>query len=386
MFTMRYPSRVISGPGSLDALPDRLAGSCSGVLVVSGSASLRRHGVLSRIESSLRRAGVDISSFDRVEREPSVDTVDRCIEQLAEFRKATRGPVAVLGVGGGSALDVAKAAAGLANEPSTATEVFRGQPITTVGVQFVAVPTTAGSGAEATTNAVLTDTELGIKASIRSDTFLAELVVLDPELTLTLPPDVTAASGMDSLTQAIEGYTSIHANEFTRPLSREAVRLIGGNLIRAYSDGDNIAAREALLKASFLGAVAFGSCRLGAVHGIAHPVGARYGAPHGVVCAILLPHVMRFNLPVCIDDYAQLSRELGVTARRVSTKVMAASLIGVVEGLNDRMGIPRNLKDIRLAEEDLESIAEESLPSGSLAANRREAAKEDIIAILRANL
>lgn len=243
MFTMRYPSRVISGPGSLDALPDRLAGSCSGVLVVSGSASLRRHGVLSRIESSLRRAGVDISSFDRVEREPSVDTVDRCIEQLAEFRKATRGPVAVLGVGGGSALDVAKAAAGLANEPSTATEVFRGQPITTVGVQFVAVPTTAGSGAEATTNAVLTDTELGIKASIRSDTFLAELVVLDPELTLTLPPDVTAASGMDSLTQAIEGYTSIHANEFTRPLSREAVRLIGGNLIRAYSDGDNIAAR-----------------------------------------------------------------------------------------------------------------------------------------------
>lgn len=386
MFTMRYPSRVISGPGSLNALPGQLAGRYSAVLVVSGSESLRRHGVLSRIESGLCEAGLQVSCFDGVEREPSVETVDRCINQVAEFRKATRGSVAVLGVGGGSALDVAKAAAGLANEPSTALEVFRGQPITTVGIPFIAVPTTAGSGAEATTNAVLTDTELGIKASIRSDSFLAELVVLDPELTLTVPPDVTAASGMDSLTQAIEGYTSIHANEFTRPLSRESVRLIGENLVKAFSDGGNIAAREALLKASFLGAVAFGNCRLGAVHGIAHPVGARYGAPHGMVCAILLPHVMRFNLPVCTDDYAQLARELGVTHRRVATKVMAASLIGMVEGLNDRMGIPRNLKDIGLAEEDLEAIAEESLPSGSLAANRRKATKDDIIAILRANL
>lgn len=386
MFVMRYPSRVISGPHSLSALPMELKGRFGGILIVSGSASLRRSGVLSRLESGLRDVGLEVSVFEGVEREPSVSTVDRCVQHLNEFRSQVKGPVGVLGIGGGSVLDVAKAAAGLANDPATALDAFRGKSITSKGVPFLAVPTTAGSGAEATNNAVLIDTERGVKASIRSDSFIAELIVLDPELTLTVPKDVTAASGMDSLTQAIEGYTSIHANEFTRPLSREAFRLVARNLTRAYEVGDDISARDALLKASFLGAVAFGSCRLGAVHGIAHPVGVRYGAPHGVVCAILLPHVMRFNMQECLDDYATLAQDVGTVKKKASAKVLAASLIGMVEQLNESMGIPRKLKEIGLVEEDIEAIAEESLPSGSLAANRRKVQKEDVITILRANL
>lgn len=386
VFTMQYPRRVLSGPGCLDTLPGELKDRCDGVLIVSGSSSVKKSGTLERLESGLREIGLETCAFAEVEREPSLDTVDRCIRLLSRFRDSVEGQVGVLGIGGGSALDVAKAAAGLANEPTSVTEVFRGKKITTSGVQFFAVPTTAGSGAEATSNAVLTDTARGIKASIRSDSFLAQLVVLDPELTLTLPPSVTAASGMDSLTQAIEGYTSIHANEFTRPLSREAVRLIGQSLLRAYAVGDDLSARDSLLKASFLGAVAFGSCRLGAVHGIAHPVGARYHVPHGVVCAILLPYVMRFNLQDCIEDYARLAQDMDVVQKRSSAKVMAARLIGIIEELIDKMGIPRKLRDIGLRQDDLEAIADESLPSGSLAANRRKVTKEDIIAILEANL
>lgn len=386
MFTMRYPGRVISGPHSLDALPSELKAVCSGVLVVSGSSSLRRSGVLSRVESSLRDAGLDVSVFDQVEREPSISTVDDCIQHLRRFRDTVSGAVGVVGIGGGSALDVAKAAAGLVNDQSSVLEVFRGASVTTKGVPLIAIPTTAGSGAEATNNAVLIDTESGIKASIRSDSFVAELVILDPELTLTLPRDVTAASGMDSLTQAIEGYTSIHANELTKPLSREAVKLVMNNIIQAYEIGGDVGARDSLLKASFLGAVAFGSCRLGAVHGIAHPVGARYGVPHGVVCAILLPHVMRFNMRECIDEYATLAQDIATVKKRASVKVHAASLIARVEELNDRMDIPRKLKEVGLVEQDINAIAEESLHSGSLAANCRKVEKADVIAILEGNL
>lgn len=386
MFAMLYPNRVLSGPGCLDVLGNEIRHRCDGVLVVTGLSSMRRSGVLERIETSLREAGLDARAFEEVESEPSVHTVDRCVRALCELRDSVGGPVAVLGVGGGSALDVAKAAAGLVNEPAGVVEIFRGKPISTQGVPFFAIPTTAGSGAEATTNAVLTDSELGVKASIRSDGFLAELILLDPELTCSVPPSVTAASGMDALTQAIEGYTSIHANEFTRPLSREAVRLIGQNLLRAYDAGDDLSARDAMLKASFLGAVAFANCRLGAVHGIAHPVGVRYHAPHGAVCAILLPHVMRFNMQECVNDYAALAQDMRIVKKRTSKRVMAASLIGMVEEFNDKIRIPRKLKEVGLKREDVEAIAEESLPSGSLAANRRKATKEDVVAILEANL
>jgi alcohol dehydrogenase class IV len=191
---------------------------------------------------------------------------------------------------------------------------------------------------------------------------------------------------MDALVQAIEGYTSIHANEFTRPLSREAVQLIGHNLVRVYSDGDDLAAREAMLKASFLGAVAFANCRLGAVHGIAHPVGVRYRTPHGVVCAILLPYVMRFNMQDCVEDYARLARDMGIAKKRTSARVMAASLIGMIEELNRKLGIPSKLKEIGLRRDDISAIAEESLPSGSLRANRRKMTREDIEVLLEANL
>jgi alcohol dehydrogenase class IV len=386
MFTMLYPRRVLSGPGCLSALGQELQNRFAGVLIVAGSGSLRRSGVLERIEADLREAGLRIRVFEGVEPEPSVDTATMCTGALSEFRDSLRAPVAVLGIGGGSVLDVAKAAAGLVNEPSTVAEIFRGKSILTKGVPFAAVPTTAGSGAEATTNAVLTDTETGTKASIRSDSLLAELVILDPALTCSAPPAVTAASGMDALVQAIEGYTSIHANEFTRPLSREAVQLIGHNLVRVYSDGDDLAAREAMLKASFLGAVAFANCRLGAVHGIAHPVGVRYRTPHGVVCAILLPYVMRFNMQDCVEDYARLARDMGIAKKRTSARVMAASLIGMIEELNRKLGIPSKLKEIGLRRDDISAIAEESLPSGSLRANRRKMTREDIEVLLEANL
>lgn len=386
MFKMLYPRRVLSGPGCLSALGRELRDRFAGVLVVAGSASLRRSGVLETIETDLRSAGLHLRVFEGVESEPSVDTAASCTRVLSEFRDSLRAPIGVLGIGGGSVLDVAKAAAGLVNEPSTVADVFRGKPVSTKGVPFVAVPTTAGSGAEATTNAVLTDTERGTKASIRSDSFLAELVILDPELTRSAPPAVTAASGMDALTQAIEGYTSIHANEFTRPLSKEAVRLIGQNLLRAYDDGGSLPARDAMLKASFLGAVAFANCRLGAVHGIAHPVGVRYRASHGVVCAILLPYVMRFNMQDCVEDYARLAQDMGIAKKRTSARVMAASLIGMIEELNNKVGIPLKLREIGLRHEDIGAIAEESLPSGSLAANRRKMTKEDIVALLEANL
>ena len=182
--------------------------------------------------------------------------------------------------------------------------------------------------------------------------------------------------------QAIEA-TRRYANGL--PLSREAVQLIGHNLVRVYSDGDDLAAREAMLKASFLGAVAFANCRLGAVHGIAHPVGVRYRTPHGVVCAILLPYVMRFNMQDCVEDYARLARDMGIAKKRTSARVMAASLIGMIEELNRKLGIPSKLKEIGLRRDDISAIARRA-SVGSLRANRRKMTREDIEVLLEANL
>ncbi len=400
IYSFTTAGKIIFGRGAVKEIGRELSVFGRKALLVTGSRSFERYGIMEKLLNPLQSAGIEVVLFNRAEREPSLNTVRKGLDEL-KIHKCDF----VIGAGGGSAIDVAKAIAGLANVNRDIAEYFEDAEVERKGLPFVAIPTTAGSGAELTNNAVLSDWNRLVKKSIRSPYLMADLVLADPELTRTLPPDITAESGMDALTQAIEGYTSKWANPLTETLSLKAVELIGRSIEDAFMDGADMDAREKMLLGSMMAAMAFTNCRLGAVHGLAHPIGIKYGIPHGKVCAVLLPWVMRFNLTVSSEKYMKVAEALipdgsdpaeglahrgsenqGSTHPAPEHSVTAESAIKRIEELNRRFGIPEKLGDLGLAEEDIGWIADESLPSGSLKANPREVTREDIVDILRKNL
>jgi alcohol dehydrogenase class IV len=206
----------------------------------------------------------------------------------------------VIGLGGGSAIDAGKAIAALAvngGDPLDYLEVVgRGQPLSRTSLPLIAIPTTAGAGAEVTRNAVLASSQHGVKASLRSPSMLPRLAIVDPELTYSLPPEITASTGLDALTQLIEPFVSSRANPMTDALCREGMMRAARSLRRAYEDGQDVAAREDMALASLFGGLALANAGLGAAHGFAGPVGGMFSAPHGAVCAVFVPHVMAVNV------------------------------------------------------------------------------------------
>jgi len=284
-------TRIIFGTGA-----SREIGTLAGefgkrVLVVTGRASSRAEKLL----AALREAGVRTTIFSIIG-EPDIFTVERGLalgkKENCEF---------VIGFGGGSALDAAKAiAAMLANDGNLLDYleiIGRGRPLSKPSVPFIAIPTTAGTGAEVTRNAVLASPEHGLKASLRSPLMLAKIALVDPELTYDLPPAITARTGLDALTQLIEPFVSIRANPMTDGLCAEGLCRAARSLQIAFHDGQNKSAREDMALASLFGGLALANAGLGAVHGFAGPIGGMFSnAPHGAICAALLPHVMRANI------------------------------------------------------------------------------------------
>lgn len=246
------------------------------------------------LAAELRRAGIAPVSF-AVAGEPSLDLVRDGV-RLAREEECDL----VIALGGGSAIDAGKAVAALLTNSGDVLDylevIGQGRPITLPPAPFMAIPTTAGTGSEVTRNAVLASREHRVKASLRSPLMLPRLAVLDPELTLELPPAVTASTGLDALTQVIEPYVSVRANPMADMFCREGMRRIAGALRRAYEDGGDLQARTDMLLGSLLGGLALANAGLGVVHGFAAPVGGMFDAPHGAVCAALLPHGMAANI------------------------------------------------------------------------------------------
>ncbi len=359
--------RIITGRGAFRELAASVKNLGQSALIVTGKHAMRRSGVIQRTQAALSDAGCRAVPFDRVEPEPTIQSVDAGREL---FRR--QGCDVVVGIGGGSALDVAKAIGGLACVDEPCAAFFAGKPMPDRGAPVIAVPTTAGSGAEVTFNSVLTDPAGPLKQSIRGDGLLPAVAIVDPELAASLPPQTTARCGMDALTQAIEAYWSIHASSLTDALALQAIRLISANLVAAFDRGDNMEAREALSYGSLLAGMAFASARLGAVHGMAHPLGVRSHLPHGEVCAILLPHVMRLNRPASPDKYQRISEIVRADAADVAARLLV------------RLNLPTTFAHANLSPGDFPAIVAESMPSGSLKANPHKVTPEDILGILAA--
>lgn len=378
LFDVFTPERILFGPGSTYRLGEEVRVLGRKALVITGRESLKKSGNIERITQSLTLAEVEAVFFDEITPEPTVAAVDAGRRRVRET-----GCTVVVGVGGGSVLDVAKAVAGLAGVESDTGEYIQGREITGAGLPFVAMPTTAGSGSEVTVNAVLVDPETGKKTSLRHDRLLARVAVVDPILTMSMPSELTAQTGLDALTHAVEAYTSRWSTAYSRAFSREAVRLIAQNFYTAYSAPGRREARENMLLASLMAGMALNTARAGVVHALAHPLGARYGLSHGLVCGVLLPYAMEFNLPVVEDRYAELAGAAGLTPPGVPENEAAARFTAYVKRLVDRLGLPERLGPRGLTEGHIPDLVETAMDSSSLAANPRKATRQDLTDLVK---
>jgi alcohol dehydrogenase class IV len=374
-FVYAAPGEIRFGWGEAVSLPEHAARLGRRPLIVTGS-SLRRTGRLEPLVESLTAAGLQPTVHAGVPAEPTLadlqHAMDACVAADADL---------VIAIGGGSAMDIGKAAAALAGAGPPASEFFAGHSIPETGRPIIALPTTSGTGSEVTRVCVLSDPAHRRKASIRADVMLPRLAIVDPELTVSCPPPVTAHSGMDALVQAIEAYVSKGANPLTDALALQGARLAAGSLEVAVRDGSDRRAREAMALGSLMAGLALNTARLGLVHGLAHPIGALTGARHGLLCGLLMPAVMEFNLPAAESRYAQLARELGAAPTGAPDDSAARALIQFVRDLNRKVGIPDRLEPLGLGRDSLPYVAAEAMPSGSTRSNPRPVSEADALAV-----
>ena len=361
---LSFPGCSYVGAGAIEHLGPEAARLGSRALLVTGRAALRKAGITERMVGLMTKAGVDVAVFDEAPPEPDIGAVDRARRMIRE-----RGCDLVVEAGGGSAIDVGKAAAGLAGEDAPTAQYHGGEQIRHRGLPHIAVATTSGTGSEVTPNSVLTDPQRRAKGSIRGRGLMPNVSISDPELTLSCPPEVTAASGMDALAQAIESYFSVHAIPTTAALSLAAVELIVANLRAAFEDGTNLEARAAMTEGSYMAGLALASARLGAVHGLAHPLGLIYGLPHGVVCAVLLPRVLERNIRAAQEKHEHLRH------------VMRGEPVHMVENMLDELDLPHTLGPYPGPADEI-LIRDYALTSGSSRANPAPVTEDYVRAIL----
>ncbi len=365
-FEFATADTIVFGTGILKGSGSRIKAYGNKALLVTFRTLDRAQPILNLLE----QVGVDYEILS-VPNEPTIELADEGLRIVRE-----RQCDMVIGYGGGSAIDTAKAIAGLATNPGEALDylevIGRGQKLTQDPMPFIAIPTTAGTGAEVTRNAVLKSEEHKVKVSLRSPLMLANLAIVDPELTHSVPKAVTASTGMDALTQVLEPYVCNKMNPMTDALCREGMARAARSLRRAYEQGDDAAAREDMAITSLFGGLALANAKLGAVHGFAGPLGGMYAAPHGAICAILLPPVMAANVQALRErdpDSIYLKRydEIGRILTG-SDKAVAQDGVEWVKDLGEALAIPA-LSEYGIKSEHFPTIIEKAQQASSMTGN-----------------
>jgi alcohol dehydrogenase class IV len=382
-FEFATSGRIVFGAGTLQRVSEFLGDFGSRLLVVGGKDSSRSGLLMEQLD----KLGIERIEF-RIAGEPTVDLIDRGV-RLARSSGAT----GVVGFGGGSVLDSAKAIAGLTRNPGEITDylevIGKGKPLATSALPLCAIPTTAGTGAEVTKNAVLGAPQYRMKVSLRGSILLPRVVLIDPETTVPLPPKVTASTGLDTLTQLIEPYVSTRANPITDAFCSSGIPRVAQGLARAFCDGHDRSARSNMSLASLFGGMALANAGLGAVHGFAAPIGGMFDAPHGAVCAALLPHVMEMNIRALrrrMSDSDALGRydALGPLLTNTTTAKADDAVKWVCElcrGLN--VG---GLGEFGIRDEHIKELVEKAQKANSMKANPILLESDELAEILRAAL
>ena len=374
------PGKIIFGPGGLSQVGTEAKRLGSKVLIVLGKSAMKKSGALDRLTHLLIENNLEYVIYENVPSDPTVETIDTGTS-LARKENCNL----VIALGGGSVLDTGKAiSAMVTNEGSVADyqEIEgKGRKFKTKPIPFIAIPTTSGTGSEATKNAVITNTEFSLKKSIRDPMLIPEVALVDPELTLSLPPHITADCGGDALTQCIESYLGKKSQEITDALSLHAIGLIGKSLVKAVKDGKNLEARKDMAMAALLSGLCLSNSGLGAVHALSHPLGVYYKIPHGLSCAVLLPYVMEYNLPVVTKKLAKIAQSLGEDISLLSETEAAQRAVEKIKEILSQAGIKCNLSEWKIKKEDFSQLIK-GAKGGSLNNNPRDTSDEDLIELL----
>jgi alcohol dehydrogenase len=377
-FLYSVVSDVLVGPGTSAQLGDLAAAMGIQRALIVTDPGIIKFGLLDGAVANLKANNVELSIYSDVVADPPESVVMDAVSSAQAF-----GCDGVIGFGGGSSMDVAKLLAVLIKGEQQLTDIYGVDQISGGRLPLIQVPTTAGTGSEATMVSIITTGET-TKAGVVSRTLLADKVILDAKLTLGLPPAVTAATGIDAMVHAIEAYTSKRLkNPLSDMLAREALRLMANNISTAVKQGDNLQAREAMLLGAMLAGQAFANAPVAAVHALAYPLGGNYHIPHGLSNSLVLPHVLRFNAPAAAELYAELApiilpgRELPSDPLEVSD-LLAEHFLQLAADL----GLQTKLSQMNIAESDLPKLAEEAMLQQRLLINNpRELSLDDALSI-----
>jgi len=370
----RIPTRIFFGRGVALTVADPLRQIGAKRVLLVTDKGVRAAGLVGPIEERLRDAKIPYEIYDEVVPDPGVGEVQRAHERAKAY-----GADAFVAVGGGSSIDTAKMAATLLTNGGTVLDYIGIDKVPKPAAPVVAIPTTAGTGAEITINSVIADPVQHKKLVIISPNATALFALEDPEMTRTLPPFGTAITGMDTLVHAIESFVNKNTYRMTEVLALEAIRDAGRALPRAVKDGSDMEAREAMLRAVVTASLAFSNTRLGNVHAMALPLGGWAHVAHGTAVAILLPHVMDFNRSAAEEKYAVVGEALGVS------KDSRAAVRRVFD-LNSEIGIPSGLAKVGVSADLIPNMTTDAMLSGNIAVNPRVTAAADIDALYRAAL
>lgn len=372
-------SRIVFGPGTAATLPDKAAELGSKPCLVTGGSPERVQWLVDGLTNK-GMAPHMVSIFG----EPDTGNIALSAEKAREA-----GCDVVIAIGGGSVLDAGKALAALITNTADVYDylevIGKGLPLTEKPMPLIAVPTTAGTGSEVTANAVLLSPEHGVKVSMRSTDMIADIALVDPELTRSMPPEVTAATGIDALTQLIEAYTCNQTNPMTDALCREGLIRVSWALRTAYANGNDINARGAMHMAAMFSGICLANAKLGAVHGFAAPLGGEFGVPHGLVCACLLPHVMEMNIralrerdsdAIALDGYTEIA---AILTGEYGVKAMDG--VDWIKELCTDLAIPR-LHDIGVKREDFVPLVNKAAQASSMKGNPIRLTTDELMEIL----
>ncbi|MEM2878711.1 MAG: iron-containing alcohol dehydrogenase [Candidatus Hadarchaeales archaeon] len=373
-FEFRLSPKIIFGSKSVEKIPAEIENTGAKKILLVTDEGLAETEILKKILDLLEN--LEVTVFSRVAPNPKEPAVEEGL-RVAKDRKCE----AVLGIGGGSPMDVAKMIAAMMTNSGNIWEYEGADKFRTPPLPLILVPTTAGTGSEVSRAAMITNSVTHRKTLFLSWYLTARTAVLDPELTLGLPQKITVWSGMDALSHAVESYVSNMSNPLTDVFAEKATELIYKNLERAVKNGSDIEARTNMLLGSLMAGISTANARLGNVHALAHAIGGKYDLPHGLLCGALLPVVMKYNLDYCRDKLARMAAIFGLYSEDASTEESAEFAIKLIDGLREKLCLPKKLSEIGVKEDDIPYLVENTV---LIPSNPRPTKKEDLFSLYSA--
>jgi 1,3-propanediol dehydrogenase/alcohol dehydrogenase len=368
------PKKIIYGKNTVNVIGSEAAVFGNKAMIVTGKHSSKKTGALDKVYDSLKNQRVDPVIFNKVESDPSVFTVREGVkvgkEEKVDF---------IVALGGGSAMDAAKAISMVIGNGGDILDYEKTQP-KTYGIPIIAVPTTAGTGSEVSKFSIITDTERKIKMLISSNFIIPEIAILDPLLTMMMPPQVTAATGMDAFTHAIEAYISKAAQPMSDTFAIKAIKIISSNISRSVLKGD-IEAREKMLLGQMYAGLAFSNASTALVHSMSRPLGAYYKVPHGMANAILLTEVMKFNRASCAEKFKVIAEAMGENVEGKSVREASLIAVDTIRSIFLDTGLPVSLKEVGVDKNNFRKMAEDAMESKTTALNPRKPTVEQLVEI-----